>query len=75
MFRKVKQAPKYVEQTHLTDCLWIYMKVVYTHNTIYIYIYIHIHTHTYIHTYTFIHTYIHTHTHTHTYIHMTFEQQ
>jgi len=49
MFRKVKQAPTYVEQTHPTDCLWIYMKAVYTYYTI------HIYTPTYIHTY--IHTY------------------
>jgi len=38
MFRKVKQAPTYVEQTHPTDCLWIYMKAVYTYYTIHIYI-------------------------------------
>jgi len=60
MFRKVKQAPTYVEQTHPTDCLWIYMKTVYTHNTIHIYVYTYIHTHTYTYLYTHnINTHIH----------------
>jgi len=50
MFRKVKQAPMYVEQTHPTDCLWIYMKAVYTQHYTYIYTYIHIDIHLYTHT-------------------------
>jgi len=62
MFRKVQQAPTYVEQTHPTDCLWIYMKAVNTHNTIHIYTHLHTYIHTYIHTYLYTHN-INTHTH------------
>lgn len=31
-FRKVKRALPYVERTHPTDCVWIYIKEAHMHN-------------------------------------------